>query len=122
MVKGLEPVDAGVASGTEGDQETALVDARTTMMNGEFTLSPTGATAAAVAVEDGLPLAGKAAAGMGTPPVTRRAQAGVKEAGLPAGAEKPGLIHGVRGDGHTPRSRGQTRRAFTGRGKHSKAA
>ena len=27
MVKGLEPVDAGVASGTEGDQETALVDA-----------------------------------------------------------------------------------------------
>jgi hypothetical protein len=48
------------------------------VVDGELTLRPTGSTPRAVAIDDGLPVAGEAAAGMGLPPVTGGAQAGTQ--------------------------------------------
>jgi hypothetical protein len=61
---GAKAMDASVASGTKGDQQSALMDPRTSMMDGQFTVRPTPLTAAAVADEHGFALAGKAKAGM----------------------------------------------------------
>ena len=62
-----------------------------TVVHREFPFRPTGAAAAAVAVEHGLTLAGKAAAGVRFAPVTAGAQSAAKQPEAAAGAEKPGL-------------------------------
>ncbi len=59
-----QPVDAGMAGGTQGNQEARVMDARTAVVDGEFTIRPTGAAAASVALQNLLAVAGEAAAGM----------------------------------------------------------
>jgi hypothetical protein len=61
------------------------------VVNRELTLGPTGTTAAAVALEHGLALAGEAEAGVRLPRIADPAQAGAKQLEAAAGAEKPGL-------------------------------
>ena len=40
-----QPVDAGMAGGTQSDQEARVVDARPAVVDGQFTIGPTGAAA-----------------------------------------------------------------------------
>ena len=88
---GAEPVDAGMASGAKGNQESALMDPGTAMMDGELTLRPAPLTPSVVAVENRLAAAGKAPAGMRLSRIAMPAQAGAKQLAAAAGAEKPGL-------------------------------
>jgi hypothetical protein len=88
---GAEPVDPGMASGAKGNQESALMDPGTAMMDGELTLRPAPLTPSAVAVENRLAAAGKAPAGMRLFRIAMPAQAGAKQLEAAAGAEKPGL-------------------------------
>src|SRR5215203_4375463 len=80
-------------------------------MDRQFIGRPTGAAAAAVALQNLVAVAGEAAAGMRLAPVAAGTQSGTKQAGLAARTEEPGLAGGGRGD-EAPRGRGQTRRAF----------
>jgi hypothetical protein len=88
---GAEPVDPGMARGAKGNQESALMDPGTAMMDGELTLRPAPLTPSVVAVENRLAAAGKAPAGMRLSRIAGATQARTQEACLPAGAEKPGL-------------------------------
>ena len=67
------------------------MNARPTMVDGEFTLSPTPLTTSAVTVEDSVAVAGKATAGMRLARIAPLTESGAQEACLPARAEKPGL-------------------------------
>jgi len=102
VVKRLQPVDARVASGAKSNEEAAVMNAGTAMVDGKFPIRPTALAAAAIPVQHTFALAGKAAAGMGVPPIASPAEAGTKELKAPARAEKPGLrawpIH-ARGEG-----------------------
>ena len=91
MAQRAEPVDAGMAGGAQSNQEARLMDAGSAVMDRQFMGRPTAAAAAAVALQNLGAVAGEAAAGMVFLPVTAGAQSATKEAGLPAGAEKPGL-------------------------------
>ena len=74
-------MDAGVASGAKGDQEAAA-DGCPDDDGGRRVSDQTHSTAAAaVAVKNLVAVAGKAAAGMGVPPVTRRSTSRSKTAG-----------------------------------------
>ena len=91
MVKRLQPVDARVASGAKSNEEAAVMNAGTAIVDGKFPIRPTALAAAAIPVQHTFALAGKAAAGMGVPPIASPAEAGTKELEAPARAEKPGL-------------------------------
>jgi hypothetical protein len=86
-----EPVDARVAGGTKGNEQTPAVDAGTAVMDSQLIGIPTALAAAAVALQNFFPMPGKAAAGVCLPPIAGPAQSGTKEAGLAARTEKPGL-------------------------------
>ena len=72
-------------------RKPALMDAGTAVVNGELPFRPTGAAAAAVALEHGFAVAGEAEAGVGLPQIASAAQSGTKQLEAAAGAEKPGL-------------------------------
>jgi hypothetical protein len=80
-----------MAGGAKSNQKPALVDARSSVVNSEVPLRPTGATAAAVTIEDRIAVAGEAKAGVGLPETAGSAQSRTNEMEAPAGAEKPGL-------------------------------
>ena len=88
---GTQPVDAGVAGGAQGNQKPALVNARATMMNGELMGRATGAAAAAVAIENGVAVSGKAPPGMGLAGVATPAESGSPEPSFAADTEEPSL-------------------------------
>ena len=88
---GAEPVNAGVASGAQRNQESALMNAGVTVVNSELTLRPTTLTTSAVAVEHSLAVAGEVETGVRLPCVAPSAQAGAQQTRLATRAEKPGL-------------------------------
>ncbi len=91
VVKRLKPVDARVAGGAKGQQKAGVMEARSAVVDGQLPIRPTALTTTAVAIQHTFPVAGKAAAGVGVPPVTSRAQSGTKQLEAAAGAEEPGL-------------------------------
>ena len=90
-----QPVDASMAGGTQGDQEARVVDARPAVVDGQFTIGPTGAAAPSVTLQNLLAVAGEAAAGMPFLPVTARAQSAAKEPRGSRRGKKPGLPDGA---------------------------
>ena len=93
MAQRAEPVDAGMAGGAQGDQEARLMDPGPAVMDRQFTVGPTAAAAAAVALQNLVAVAGEAAAGMPFLPVTARAQSATKEAVPPRRGRKAGPAH-----------------------------
>ena len=88
---GTQPVNAGVAGGTQGNEKAALVDARAAVVNCELARGPAGAATAAVAVEYGIAVSGKAPAGMCLAGVAALAQPGSAQPSFAAQTEEPGL-------------------------------
>ena len=73
MAQRAEPVDAGMAGGAQSNQVARLMDPGSAVMDRQFIGRPTGAAAAAVALQNLVAVAGKAAARARLPPITGRA-------------------------------------------------
>jgi hypothetical protein len=91
MAQSLQPVDAGVAGGTESNQPAAVMEAGPTVMHAELPLRPTAAAAAAVALENRVAMAGEAKPRVRPASIAAPAQTGSPEEGVATRTEKPGL-------------------------------
>ncbi len=91
MAQRGQPVDAGVAGGTKGDEKARSMDSRAAMVNGEGTLGPTALAAPAIAGENLVTVTAKAAAGMRLARIAADTPSHGVQLGGATGAEKPGL-------------------------------
>jgi hypothetical protein len=89
MMKGLPSMDPRMAGGAERDQKSRLMEAGPSVVDGQFPAGPTAAAAAAVASEDLLAVFRQNGAGNALAGIAAGTQAGGKEAGRAAEAEKP---------------------------------
>ncbi len=109
MAQRGQPVDAGVAGGAEGNQQTRTMDSRAAMVNREGTLRPTALAAPAIAGEDLVTVTAKAAAGMRLARIAADTPShGVQLDGA-TGTEKPGLPRHPPAGGRRKQARRRTR-------------
>ena len=113
MMKDLPSMEPSMAGGAERDQKSRLMEAGPSVVDGQFPAGPTAAVAAAVASEDLLAVFRQNGAGNALAGIAAGTQAGGKEAGRAAEAEKPGLADS-RGE-DTPWGVDQARRALNRR-------
>ena len=109
MAQRGKPVDAGVAGGAKGNQQTRPMDSRAAMVNGEGTLGPAALAAPAIAGEDLLAVTGEAAAGMRLARIAADTQSKGVQLGGATKAEKPGLPARQGAGGRRKQARGRTR-------------
>jgi hypothetical protein len=84
----VQAVDAGVATGAEGNQQVQFADSGCPVMDAERLPCPAAAAPEIVAEKDGIAVAGKVKAGAGLCPVAAGAEAGDGGNSGAAGAEK----------------------------------